>query len=139
MRDRVFLDTNILVYLYSIDEDDKRDISCKFVNNADCVTSIQTMNEASNVWFRKHSLGKIEIAKYLDEIESVCDEVMLIRRKTLNLAMDIKERYGYSFYDCLMLASSTEANCTMILTEDMQDGQIIDGKLKITNPFIRTK
>ena len=137
MCDRVFLDTNIIIYLYSVDEDDKRDISYKFVNSADCITSIQAMNEASNVWFRRHGLGKIEITKYLDEVESVCDEVMLVRRKTINLAMDIKERYGYSFYDCLMLASAIEANCTLILTEDMQDGQIIDGTLKITNPFYR--
>jgi len=47
MRDRVFLDTNILVYLYSADEDDKRNVSYAFVNNADCFTSIQAMNESS--------------------------------------------------------------------------------------------
>jgi predicted nucleic acid-binding protein len=134
MHDRVFLDTNIIVYLYSVDEDDKRDISYKFVNGADCITSIQALNEASNVWYRKHNLDKTEIAKYLDEIESVCDEIMLVRRKTINLAMDIKDRYRYSFYDCLILASATEANCTHILTEDMQDGQIIDG-LEIVNIF----
>ena len=104
MRDRVFLDTNIIIYLYSVDENDKRDISCNFVNGVDCITSIQALNEASNVWFRKHNLGKIEIAKYLDEIEAVCDEVMLVRRKTINLAIDIKDRYGYSFYDCLMFS-----------------------------------
>jgi len=63
MRDRVFLDTNIIIYLYSIDEDDKRDISCKFVNSTDCITNIQAMNEASNVWFRKQNLGKIKITK----------------------------------------------------------------------------
>jgi len=60
MLDRIFLDTNIIVYLYSIDEGDKRDISCKFVNSADCITSIQAMNEASNVWLRKYNLGKID-------------------------------------------------------------------------------
>ena len=135
MPDRVFLDTNIIVYLYSVDEDDKRDISFKFVNSADCITSIQAMNEASNVWFKKYSLLKHEIVKYLDEIECVCEDVMLVHRKTIDLAMDIKDRYGYSFFDCLMLASAIEAKCTVILTEDMQDGQVIDGTLKITNPF----
>ena len=40
MRDRVFLDTNIIIYLYSEDENDKRDTAYKFVNDADCVTSI---------------------------------------------------------------------------------------------------
>ena len=135
MRDRVFLDTNILIYLYSADEDDKRNIAYQLVNSADCITSIQAMNEASNVWFRKYHLRKEEIAKYLDEIEAVCDDTMLVSRKTINLAMDIKDHYGYSFYDCLMLASAIEANCTIILTEDMQDGQLIHGVLKIANPF----
>jgi len=136
MLDRVFLDTNVIIYLYSADEDDKRDISYKYVNSVNCVTSIQVMNEASNVWFRKYRLDKAKVSKYLDEIESVCDDVTLVRRETINLAMDIKERYEYSFYDSLMLASAIEADCTMILTEDMQDGQIVNGTLKINNPFI---
>ena len=135
MPDKVFLDTNIIVYLYSIDEKDKRDICCEFVNHADCLTSIQVMNESSNVWLKKYKLNKATISKYLDEIESVCDEVMLVRRKTINMALDIKERYNYSLYDCLMLASAIEANCNMILTEDMQDGQEINNTLKIKNPF----
>ncbi|MCL1843038.1 MAG: PIN domain-containing protein [Defluviitaleaceae bacterium] len=136
MPDKIFLDTNIIVYLYSIDENDKRDTCCEFVNRADCITSIQVMNEASNVWFKKYKLGKSGIAKYLDEIESICDEVMLVRRKTINMALDIKERYHYSLYDCLMLASALEASCTIILTEDMQNGQVINGILKIINPFM---
>ena len=135
MPDKIFLDTNIIVYLYSADENDKRDISCQFVNSSDCITSIQVMNEASNIWFNKYKLGKVEISKYLDEIEAVCEEIMLIRRKTINIALDIKERYGYSLYDCLMLASAIEVNCTIILTEDMQDGQKINGILRIVNPF----
>ena len=135
MSDRVFLDTNIIIYLYSEDEDEKRDVAYQFVNNTSCVTSIQVMNEASNVWFKKYALDKPEIEKYLDEIESISEEVLLVQRKTINRALEIKEQYGYSFYDCLMLASAIEANCGMILTEDMNDGQVIDGVLQIVNPF----
>ena len=135
MRDRVFLDTNIIIYLYSEDEDDKRDTAYKIVNETDCVTSIQAMNEASNVWLRKHSLSKDVISRYLDEIELVCDDVLLVKRKTINQALELRERYGYSFYDCLMLTSALEAGCNIILTEDMNNGQIIDGILKILNPF----
>jgi len=135
MSDKVFLDTNIIIYLYSEDEDEKRDIAYQFVNNTSCVTSIQVMNEASNVWFKKYALDKSEIVKYLDEIESISEEVLLVQRKTINRALDIKEQYGYSFYDCLMLASAIEANCGVILTEDMNDGQVIDGILQILNPF----
>ena len=135
MNGRIFLDTNIIIYLYSEDENDKRNMAYNFVNSSNCVTSIQVMNEASNIWFRKHNLNKCEISKYLDEIEAVCDDVMLIRRKTINQAVDIKSQYGYSFYDCLMLSSALEANCEVILTEDMQDGQVIESTLKIVNPF----
>ena len=93
------------------------------------------MNEASNVWLRKYNLGKGLIHKYLDEVDLVCDEVLQIKRKTINHALELKDRYGYSFYDCLMLASALEANCNTILTEDMNDGQTINGTLKIHNPF----
>ena len=135
MSDRVFLDTNIIIYMYSEDDEDKRDIAYQFVNNTNCVTSIQVMNEVSNVLIKKYALGKSEISKYLDEIEAISEEVLLIQRKTINQALDIKEKYGYSFYDCIMLASAIEASCSIILTEDMNDGQVIDGTLKIVNPF----
>ena len=135
MNDRVFLDTNIIIYLYSDDEDEKRDAAYKILNGNKCVTSTQTLNESSNIWYKKYNLNKIIITKYLNEIESVCDDIMLIQRKTINRALIIKDRYGYSYYDCLMLASALEGNCDIIFTEDMNDGQFIEQKLKIINPF----
>jgi len=51
------------------------------------------------------------------------------------MALDLKEKYGYSFFDCLMLASALESGCDVILSEDMGDGQIIENTLKIVNPF----
>ena len=50
---KAFLDTNILIYLYSENEADKRNVACHVLNNHSCVTNIQAMNEASNVWFKK--------------------------------------------------------------------------------------
>ena len=135
MSDRAFLDTNIIIYMYSEDEVEKRDVVYKLVNNTNCVTSIQVMNEASNIWLKKYTLDRSTIAKFIDEIESISDEVLSVQRKTINRALDIKEQYGYSYYDCLMLASAIEASCSIILTEDMNDGQVIDGELQIINPF----
>ena len=135
MNDRAFLDTNIFIYLYSETELPKRDIACKCLDKNDCITSTQIFNETTNVWLKKYSLQAETIKKYLDNIESVCDEVLILNRKTINLAIDLKVQYGYSYYDCLMLASALESDCDVILTEDMSDGQIIEGKLKIVNPF----
>jgi predicted nucleic acid-binding protein len=52
--------------------------------------------------------------------------------------VDLNAIYGFSYYDCLMLSSALDSNCNVIYTEDMNNGQIIDGILKIINPFINS-
>ena len=135
MSDKAFLDTNVIIYLYSEDELEKRNIICEQVNNNTCITSTQVLNEASNVWLKKYNWSVGQITTYLDGIEAICDEILLIQRKTINQALNIKDLYGYSYYDSLVLASALEANCKTVVTEDMSDGQIIFGNLEITNPF----
>jgi len=136
MHDRTFLDTNILIYLYSESESKKRNTAYRILNSRYCMTSLQALNEASNVWFKKYGWDETKIYKHLDNIELVCNEVLTITRRTINLALSLKSRYGYSYYDCLMLASALESNCSTIMTEDMNDGQIINALLKIENPFV---
>jgi len=135
MNDKAFLDTNILVYFYSENDEHKRSTAYRMLNRHDCVTSLQAMNEASNVWLSKCKWSAEKIKEHLDNIELVCDEILPIQRCTINRALDLKERYGYSYYDCLMLASALDGNCGIIFTEDMNDGQIISDTLKIVNPF----
>jgi len=93
------------------------------------------MNESSNVWLRKFSWSAKKVKEHLDNIELVCDDVQIIYRDTINKAITLKERYKFSYFDSLMLASALEGNCQVIFTEDMSDGQIINKTLKITNPF----
>jgi predicted nucleic acid-binding protein len=74
MNDKAFLDTNVLVYLYSESELGKREVAYQILNSRYCVTSFQALNEASNVWFKKFGWDGAKIQKYLDNIEMVCDE-----------------------------------------------------------------
>ncbi len=136
MSGKAFLDTNILIYFYSENEVHKRNASCHALNNYNCVTSTQALNEASNVWLKKYGWSSEKIKKHLDNIELICDKIVSIQKDTINKALDLKDCYGYSYYDCLMLASALEYKCNVILTEDMSDGQLIDNELKIINPFI---
>jgi predicted nucleic acid-binding protein len=138
MSDKAFLDTNILIYLYSEDDKQKRGSAHKVLNGYNCVTSIQAMNESSNVWFRKFNWNAQKIKEHLDNIEMVYEVVFPIHRNTINMALALKDRYGYSYFDCLMLASAIESNCQIIYTEDMSDGQIISETLLIVNPFKET-
>ena len=52
-----------------------------------------------------------------------------------DLALQLAERYGYSIYDSTILASALKAKCVTVFSEDMQDGQLIEGSLVIRNPF----
>jgi predicted nucleic acid-binding protein len=135
MNDRAFYNTNIVVYLYSEDEKPKQEMAYKAVNYNYSLISTQTLNEACNIWHKKYGLHKSIINKYLNEIELVFDEILIIQRKTIDQALNIKERYGFAYFDCLMLASALEGNCNIIFSEDLQDGQTINDTLKIINPF----
>lgn len=50
-------------------------------------------------------------------------------------AWEIRIKYKFSYWDSLIIAAALDSNCAMLYTEDMQDGQMIDKKLKIINPF----
>jgi predicted nucleic acid-binding protein len=132
---KVFLDTNVLVYLYSEDEPLKKDAAKKILNRHTCVVSTQVFNEISNVWFRKSGWTGDVIKQHLDNLEELCDLVSQIKRSTINRALALKDQHGLSYYDCLMLASALESGCEVLFTEDMSDGQRIGGALRIENPF----
>jgi predicted nucleic acid-binding protein len=135
MSGKAFLDTNILIYLYSDKEPDKREAAYRILEQYDCISSLQIFNEASNVWFKKFGWYGDKITKHLDNIELVCDNVLTVERSTINKAIELKDLYKFSYYDSLMLASALEGKCSIIFTEDMNDGQVIEKVLKITNPF----
>jgi predicted nucleic acid-binding protein len=54
-------------------------------------------------------------------------------------ALEIAQRDRLSFYDALIVAAALEAGCSTLLTEDMQDGRVIDGRLTIQNPFAQAQ
>ena len=50
-------------------------------------------------------------------------------------AVSFQSRYGFSFYDSLIVAAALEAGCTRLYSEDLQHGQQIQ-RLTILNPFV---
>ncbi|MDP3217965.1 MAG: hypothetical protein Q8S73_27920, partial [Deltaproteobacteria bacterium] len=57
---------------------------------------------------------------------------------TLAAAFEIRERYRFSWWDSLIVASALETECEQLYTEDLQHGQIIEDRLRIVNPFLET-
>ena len=84
---RTFLDTNVIIYLYSEDEEEKRRIVCDHLNENICIASTQVLNEACNVWLKKYNWSVSQVITHLDGIEAVCDEILIVQRKTINQAL----------------------------------------------------
>jgi predicted nucleic acid-binding protein len=60
---------------------------------------------------------------------------LIMTGNTIFLACDIAKRYGFSFYDSLIIAAVLENNCTILYSEDLQHNQVIEQRLRIINPF----
>ncbi|MCL2301460.1 MAG: PIN domain-containing protein [Firmicutes bacterium] len=133
MSDRVFLDTNILLYVYS-DEEEKKQISKQIFREQNCLTCMRALNEFCNVCLKKWKFSRKGIAEAIEQITKAC-AVSPVSINTMLHALLIHERYGYSYYDCVMLASALENGCTIIYTEDLAAGQMIENRLLILNPF----
>ena len=134
MSGKVFLDTNVLLYAFSLDDDEKHGVGLQLLQTRECFTCVQALNEFCNVCLKKLKLNREMILRSIRTILTVC-EVYSVSAATLQLALLLHERYGYAYYDCVMLASALENDCTKIYTEDMSSGQMIENRLLIINPF----
>ncbi len=135
MNVKSFFDTNLLIYLYSEDELDKQaQILTQIKNTENRWISTQVLNELSNTLRRKFKLEYADIVKVIAEIRANF-EIITVQIETIELALKIAEKYRYSYYDSAIIAAALESSCTLLYSEDMQHNQIIEGQLKIVNPF----
>ena len=134
MSDRAFLDTNIFVY--AIVQDDPRTHDAEELIAEGGKVSVQILNEFAAVARRKTNMTWGEVQLGLETIKILCPDPLPITLETHQGALAIAEKYGYGIYDALIVASALEAKCTTLYSEDMQDGQVIDRRLTIRNPFL---
>jgi predicted nucleic acid-binding protein len=92
------------------------------------------LNEIAHVVRRKLKLSWRETHVFLSLIRGLLP-VHPITVETHEAGLAISERYGLSTYDSMIVASALQAECDTLWSEDMQDGMLIDGRLRIVNPF----
>jgi len=134
MKGRIFIDSNLWVYLYS--DRDKGNIVRNIIEEyfIDIVLSAQVLGEFFNVLIRKIMRTKKEAREIISDL-AMNFEVIEIDKSLVLEAMEISIRYKYSYWDSLIVAAALGTGCSMLYTEDLHDGQIINGRLKIVNPF----
>ena len=130
---RIFLDSNVMIYAYFNQDDRKQRISRELIAQNSYI-STQVLQELTNTLRRKVKVDYDIIRPLLQECQRNCN-LHVNTPDTIFSALDIAERYGFSFYDSLIVASALESKCAILYSEDMHHNQHI-GHLVIKNPFI---
>lgn len=127
-----FIDTNILVYTLSADND-KAD-RAETILSSGGVISVQVLNEITNVARRKLDMSWMEVDEVLSIIRSICS-VEPLTVETYDRGRAVAECYALSVYDSMIIAAALNCGCKILYSEDMQDGMVIENHLRICNPF----
>ena len=136
MKGKMFLDSNILVYSSLQDDKEKHDMVLNLWRQLEgnfIFVSTQVVNEVY-VSLLKHALTDKDIQNIVLKILDVCN-VSVITIDSIKSAWKLKKQYNLSYWDSLIVASAMENNCDILYSEDMQDRQTLEDKLKIINPF----
>ena len=139
MSDRIFVDTNILVYAHDVSAGDRHAKAFALMENLwemeTGVISAQVLQE-----FYVTVTRKIKNPLKPDETRAIIRNyltwpVQINDPETTIRASEIGEKNSLSFWDALIVASAIQLQAKKIVSEDFNHGQIIEGIL-IENPFI---
>jgi predicted nucleic acid-binding protein len=135
MKGKAFFDTNVLIY--ALAARDPRTEAAEALLLEGGVTSVHVLNEFVSIARRKMSMPWQDVVDAIEAIRILSPSPVAIGMTTHERALGVAQEYGYQIYDALALASALEAKCDVIYSEDLQDGQVIEDRLTIRNPFSR--
>jgi len=133
MPDNCFADSNVLVY--ALDKTSPKRAIAFSLWREGVTVSTQVIMEFTNVCLRKLKMSKEDtFENALNLLEGA--QVKPVTKELVRQSFTLSLKYGFSHWDSLIVASALQAGCSTLYTEDMRHGQVIEGKLKIVNPFI---
>ncbi|WP_226583691.1 PIN domain-containing protein [Acuticoccus sediminis] len=127
-----FLDTNIILYL--LDGGPKADAAEALLAHRPRI-SVQVLNEALVNCRRKAGMSWGEAHEFLSGVRSLCSVEPLTLR-THEIGCAVAERYTLAVYDSMIVAAALIAGCTTLYSEDMHPGLLVEGQLRLVNPFV---
>jgi predicted nucleic acid-binding protein len=127
-----FADSNILLYLQQAEEP-KSAIAERIVE-AGTLISVQVLNEIVSAMSGKWRRPWDDIERFLSIVRHLIP-VRPIDVETHARAVWIARRHKLHIYDSTIVASALLAGCDTLYSEDMHHGLVVEGRLKIVNPF----
>ena len=139
MSDRSFVDTNVLIYAYDTDAGEKHDRARALLEDlweADGgIISTQVLQEFYvNVTRKIRTPIRPARARGVLSTYTVW-QVEEVNLETILFASELQERYRLSFWDAMIIAAASKGGAETLLTEDLNDGQVIEG-VRVRNPFV---
>lgn len=132
MNARVCADTNVAVYMLDADANKRR--GAITVMRGHPVISVQVINEFMSVALVKMKLTRPVVNRLAGILMKRC-EVIDLTIDTVRHAIALGERHSLSHWDALIVAAALQANCEILYSEDLQDGQVFEERLRVSNPF----
>jgi predicted nucleic acid-binding protein len=133
---RSFIDTNVLIYAEASDVPLKQQLALallkRLYEEAQGVLSTQVLQEYCNVALKKLKLPAQHVRSQLEMYEQF--ELVQVTPAIIHAGLDLHQTRQLSFFDAIILASAHTAGCSVLFSEDMNDGQEIAG-VRIVNPF----
>lgn len=134
-----FIDSNIWLYRFIVNCSDpsafpKQQIATNITNQGNLIISTQVINEVCSNLIRKAGFDNSQIQNLLEELAQGC-EILPVSLETLQYAVKLRDRYLLSFWDSFIVASAVLGDASILYSEDMQDGLIINNSLQFINPF----
>jgi predicted nucleic acid-binding protein len=129
-----FLDTNVLVYSFSETDTAKREAARTLAEADGAWVSTQVLSELANVLTRRFRVPVQEAKQRVMGIAAGC-EVIVVSPPIVYEALRIMERFGHSFFDSQIIAAAPACGASVLYSEDLHHGQMVDGKLAIRSPF----
>lgn len=135
-KERCFIDTNLLIYADSGDEPVKQRIALALLKqlrlNQTGVLSTQVLTEYCNVALNKLKLPHADIRQQLQFWEQY--EVVQVTPAIIHMGLDLHQTRSIGFFDALIVAAAKTSGCTVLYSEDMNAGEMVNG-VRIVNPF----
>ncbi len=133
---RFTFDTNILFYASDSTAGERHQTALILTDEAkgrDCLVMLQSLGELFNAMLKRRAKSAVEAEQIILAYRETFTIVPAIE-VDLNDAILAQQQHRLPFWDAMLWATARRAGCTLILTEDLQDGRTLGG-VTFRNPF----
>ena len=131
-----FVDTNIWLYAFIAGDDRRKSARAKALLEASRAVTVspQVINEVCVNLIRKAQFSEPQVQRLIEAFYAKY-VVVEVSKALLLTASALRQQYAFSFWDSTIVASAIQAGASVLYSEDMQDGLVVENRVRIINPF----